>query len=104
MIGIGLDAVTEDLFRQIRGDVPRGGLRWDNYWRIVHCARDVYGPWKVNCHTLVGLGESDRDLMGIFGDLLERQVFSYLFCFNPEPDSRMAEHPKTPVRRWRRGT
>ncbi|MCP3960983.1 MAG: radical SAM protein [bacterium] len=102
MIGIGLDAVTEELFRQIRSDVPRGGLKWDNYWNIVHQARDLYGPWKVNCHTLVGLGETDHDLIGIFDDLLERQIFSYLFCFNPEPDSRMAEHPKTPVRRWRR--
>ena len=102
MIGIGLDAVTEDLFRQIRSDVPRGGLGWDNYWRIVHSARDVYGPWKVNCHTLVGLGESDRDLMQVFERLLERQIFSYLFCFNPEPDSRMAEHPKPPLVRWRR--
>lgn len=102
MIGIGLDAVTEDLFRSIRGDVPRGGLRWSNYWQIVSQARDVYGPWKVNCHTLVGLGESDRDLMATFERLLERQIFSYLFCFNPEPDSRMAAHPKSSVRRWRR--
>jgi len=102
MIGIGLDAVTEDLFRSIRSDVPRGGLDWRNYWDIVHAARDVYGPWKVNCHTLVGLGENDRDLMTTFESLLERQIFSYLFCFNPEPDSRMADQEKTSVRRWRR--
>ena len=102
MIGIGLDAVTEELFRQIRSDVPRGGLMWHNYWQIVEQSRDVFGPWKVNCHTLVGLGETDRDLMAIFERLLERQVFSYLFCFNPEPDSRMAEQPKPEVRRWRR--
>ncbi len=102
MIGIGLDAVTEDLFRAIRTDVPKGRLDWGNYWRIVEQSRQIYGAWKVNCHLLVGLGESDRDLMEIFERLLDRQVFSYLFCFNPEPDSRMAAHPKTPVRRWRR--
>ncbi len=102
MIGIGLDAVTEDLFRRIRSDVPRGGLKWDNYWRIVHESRDVFGPWRVNCHTLVGLGETDRDLLAIFERLLQRQIYSYLFCFNPEPDSAMAEHPKPALRRWRR--
>ncbi|MCP4201995.1 MAG: radical SAM protein [bacterium] len=102
MIGIGMDAVTEELFRSIRSDVPKGSLDWDNYWDIVFAARDIYGPWKVNCHTLVGLGESDRDLMEIFERLLDRQIFSYLFCFNPEPDSRMADHVKSPVRRWRR--
>lgn len=102
MIGIGLDAVTEDLFRSLRTDVPKGGLKWSQYWEIVGHAREIFGPWKVNCHTLVGLGETDRDLMEIFERLLDRQVFSYLFCFNPEPDSRLGTREKTPVARWRR--
>jgi biotin synthase len=102
MIGIGLDAVTEQLFRSIRSDVPKGGLDWDQYWDVVRWSREIFGPWKANCTTLVGLGESDRDLMTTFERLLDLQVFSYLFCFNPDPDSRMAEHPKPPLTRWRR--
>jgi biotin synthase len=102
MIGIGLDAVTEDLFRHIRTDVPAGGLKWEKYWQIVADAREIFGPWKVNVHTLVGLGETDRDLIEIFTRLRDQQIFSYLFCFNPEPDSRMAGHPKSPIGRWRR--
>ena len=102
MIGIGLDAVTEELFRSLRTEVPHGGLSWTDYWEIVEAARRIYGPWKVNCHTLVGLGETDRDLMDLFTRLLDRQVFSYLFCFNPEPDSRMGDHAKSSISRWRR--
>ena len=104
MIGIGLDAVTEDLFRRIRTEVPAGGagLSWAKYWEVVNDAREIFGPWKVNCHTLVGLGETDRDLVDIFTRLRDREIFSYLFCFNPEPDSRMADQPKSPLRRWRR--
>jgi len=100
IIGIGLDAVTEDLFRSIRTDVPQGGLRWEQYWRIVDAARDIYGPWHVNCHTLVGLGESDRDLMAIFERLLDRQIHSYLFCFNPDAglsDGHVSEVRPEPV-------
>ena len=102
MIGIGLDAVTEELFRHIRTNVPAGGLRWAKYWEVVEDSREVFGPWKVNVHTLVGLGETDQDLIAIFTRLRDRQIFSYLFCFNPEPDSRMADHPKSPIVRWRR--
>ncbi|MHB2023086.1 MAG: radical SAM protein, partial [Mycobacteriales bacterium] len=102
MIGIGLDAVTEELFRNLRTEVPAGGLKWDKYWQVVTEAREIFGPWKVNVHTLVGLGETDADLLRIFADLRDRQIFSYLFCFNPEPDSRMGEHPKTALTRWRR--
>jgi len=104
MIGIGLDAVTEELFRSIRTDVPAGGagLSWAKYWEVVDDSREIFGPWKVNCHTLVGLGENDEDLVDTFVRLADRQIFSYLFCFNPEPDSRMGDHPKSTIRRWRR--
>jgi biotin synthase len=40
--------------------------------------------------------------MTTFARRLDRHVFSYLFCFNAEPDSRMANHPKPPLTRWRR--
>ncbi|HUY51208.1 MAG TPA: radical SAM protein [Streptosporangiaceae bacterium] len=102
MIGIGLDAVTEDLFRSVRTDVPAGGLKWEKYWEVVTGAREIFGPWKVNVHTLVGLGETDEDLVRLFVALRDREIYSYLFCFNPEPDSRMAGHPKSPLVRWRR--
>lgn len=100
MIGIGLDAVTEDLFRAIRSDVPRGRLSWSNYWQIVELARDIYGPWKVNCHTLVGLGESDRDLMEIFERLLDRQIFSLPLPFQPRArlaDGRPSQERRRPA-------
>lgn len=102
MIGVGLDAVTKDIFYRHRTNVPQGGLKWDNYWQVINDSRDIFGPWKVNCHTLVGLGESDRDLVELFYHLKRREIYSYLFCFNPEPESRMAQHPKSPIRRWRR--
>ena len=102
MIGIGLDAVTEELFRNIRTNVPAGGLKWEKYWEVVTGSREIFGPWKVNVHTLVGLGETDQDLIELFTALRDKEIFSYLFCFNPEPDSRMADHPKSPLVRWRR--
>ncbi len=103
MIGIGLDAVTEDLFRRHRTDVPSGGgLDWAKYWEVVNDARDLFGPWKVNCHTLVGLGETDYDMIDLFIRLCDREIFPYLFCFNPEPDSRLGNEPKAPIARWRR--
>ena len=103
MIGFGLDAVTEEAFVRHRTDVPQGGgLKWDQYWRMIRAARATFGPWKVNCHTLVGIGETDLDLMRTFADLKAQEIFAYLFCFNPEPDSRMGDWPKSPLGRWRR--
>ncbi len=102
MIGVGLDAVTEKVFRQHRTDVPNGSLKWDNYWGIINISRDIFGPWKVNAHTVVGLGESDKDMIDMFFLLKEKQIFPYLFSFNPEPDSRMGDWDKADIKRWRR--
>ncbi len=102
MIGIGLDAVSESVFYQHRTNVPNGKLSWDNYWDIIYASRDIFGPWKVNIHTVVGLGETDRDLVEIFYHLYERQILPYLFSFNPEPDSRMGDWDRAPITRWRR--
>ncbi len=102
MIGVGLDAVTEEVFFERRTNVPKGGLRWQNYWDIIRYSREIFGPWKVNIHCVVGLGETDRDLCELFFQLKEQQILAYLFCFNPEPDSRMGQHPKSSIKRWRR--
>ena len=102
MIGIGLDAVSEKVFFDHRTNVPKGKLKWSNYWDIIYASRDIFGPWKVNIHTVVGLGETDRDLIDIFYHLYERQILPYLFSFNPEPDSRMGKWNRSPITRWRR--
>lgn len=102
MIGVGLDAATEQLFVRHRTDVPQGGLRWRKYWEVIDDAREVFGPWKVNAHVLVGLGETDQDLADLFFRLVERQIYPYLFSFNPEPGSRLGAAPRAPLWRWRR--
>jgi biotin synthase len=33
---------------------------------VVEASRDLFGPWKVNCHTLVGLGETDAEILELF--------------------------------------
>ncbi len=102
MIGVGLDGVSEKIFRQHRTDVPNGSLNWDNYWNIINLSREIFGPWKVNIHTVVGLGETDKDMMDMFFHLFENQILPYLFSFNPEPDSRMGDWERADIKRWRR--
>ena len=102
MIGVGLDAVSEKTFIQHRTDVPNGSLRWENYWDIINASHEIFGPWKVNIHTVVGLGETDRDLVDVFYRLFHNQIFPYLFSFNPEPDSRMGDWQQPEITRWRR--
>ncbi|MBI2822557.1 MAG: radical SAM protein [Acidobacteria bacterium] len=102
IIGVGLDAASESVFYQTRGRGARGPHRWDHHWDVIRTARRIYGPMKVNCHIIVGLGETDRDLVDLFFLLKSEQIAAYLFSFNPEPGTGMQARPRAPMQRLRR--
>ncbi len=102
IIGVGLDAVSEDVFLRTRGKLAKGPHRWDQHWEIIRTARRIYGPMKVNCHLIVGLGETDREMFDMIFQLQSEQIAGYLFSFNPEPGTEMQHVPRAPLRRWRR--
>ena len=102
IIGVGLDAVTEELFETTRGKGTKGPHNWSYHWWIIRAARQIYGPFKVNCHIIVGLGETDRDLVDMFYQLKAEQIAGYLFSFNPEPGTLMQDVTRSPIHRMRR--
>src|SRR3972149_1990140 len=102
IVGIGLDAASEEVFFRTRGRGARGPHSWTQHWEIARAARRIFGPMKVNCHVMVGLGETDRDLVDLFYRLKAEEIAAYLFAFNPEPGTAMAERPRAPITRWRR--
>ncbi|MDH4121214.1 MAG: radical SAM protein [Deltaproteobacteria bacterium] len=102
IIGVGLDAVTPELFSNTRGKGAKGPHSWEYHWKMIRAARRLFGPMKVNCHIMVGLGETDRDLMELFHNLKEEQIAAYLFSFNPEEGTAMEAAPRAPLHRLRR--
>lgn len=102
IVGVGLDAASEEVFEKTRGRGVRGPHSWSQHWEILRMARRLYGPHKVNAHVIVGLGETDRELVDLFHQLRSEQIEAYLFSFNPEPGTEMARAPRAPIARLRR--
>jgi biotin synthase len=102
IIGVGLDAASPEVFEKTRGRGARGPHDWDHHFRIVRAARRLYGPRNVNCHVIVGLGETDRDLVSLFYQLESEEIACYLFSFNPEPGTAMQATERAPLHRLRR--
>ena len=102
IIGIGLDAASQQLFHDTRGRGVRGPHHWEQHWEIARAARRLYGALKVNFHVIVGLGETDQELIGLFYSLKDEEIAAYLFSFNPEPGTAMQDVPRTPIARTRR--
>lgn len=102
IIGYGLDAVTEELFIKTRGKEASGPHDWDYHWEMVRAARKIYGPMNVNCHLIVGLGETDKDMVDMFYKLKSEEIAGYLFSFNPEPGTTLQHQTRQPIKRHRR--
>ncbi len=102
IIGVGLDAASPRLFRLTRGRGTRGPHTWEHHWRIIRAARRIYGPLKVNCHLMVGLGETDQEMVDMLRLLKSEEIAAYLFSFNPEPGTLMQNVPRAPIPRLRR--
>lgn len=102
IVGIGLDGASEEVFDRTRGKGVRGPHTWAGHWRIARLARAIFGPMNVNLHVIVGLGETDRELVELFFQLRDEQIAAYLFSFNPEPGTALQDAPRAPLDRHRR--
>lgn len=102
-VGIAVDAATPELFDVHRGTVRGGGPhRWSRYWEGLAEAADVFGPFMAGCHLIVGLGETERQMVEVFGRLHSVRCVTHLFSFFPEVGSALQDHPQPPVGQYRR--
>ncbi len=99
---VALDAATPELFDRTRGKGVQSPHTWKKYWEIMLEARDIFGPQKFGAHIIVGMGETEYEVMKVVQDLVDLGGHSHMFCFFPEKGSLMDHLPATPRDQWRR--
>jgi biotin synthase len=99
---VALDAATPALFDRTRGKGVQSPHKWQKYWEILLDARDVFGPQKFGAHIIVGMGETEYEVLSLVQQLVDLGGHSHLFCFFPEQGSLMDHLPATPRDQWRR--
>ena len=99
---VALDAVTPELFDRTRGKGVQSPHTWKKYWEVLEDARDIFGPEKFGAHLIVGMGETEHDVISVVQRLRDMGGHSHMFCFFPEKGSLMDHLPATPRDQWRR--
>ena len=102
MIGIAVDCATPVLFEKIRGKTVRGPHRWERYWKCYEEAIEIFGKRKVGVHLIVGLGETEREMVETIQKAYDMGGSTHLFSFFPESDSLLSQHQQPPVGQYRR--
>ncbi len=101
-VGIAVDAATAELFERHRGSGVNGPHRWARYWDAVADAVEVFGRYRVGVHLIVGLGETEEDMVEAIARAHRIGALTHLFSFFPESGSLLEDHPQPPLGQYRR--
>ncbi len=101
-IGIALDAATESLFDKVKGASAGGPYRWRDVHTLLRVAVGVFGEGNVSTHLIVGLGETEKELVHAIQECVCMGVFPALFAFTPIQGTRLAGNTQPRIDVYRR--
>jgi len=94
-LGFGLDAACARVFRRVKGG------SWTQSWRLIAEAAHRF-PGHVAAHLIVGLGETEREMINTVQKLHDLGVIIALFAFTPVRGTQMADREPPPLDTYRR--
>jgi biotin synthase-related radical SAM superfamily protein len=94
-IGFGLDAACERVFRQVKG------RNWERSLKLVEEAARCF-PGHVAVHLIVGLGETEREMVEMIQRMHNLRAIVGLFAFTPVRGTAMQDQPPPPLDTYRR--
>jgi biotin synthase len=95
-VGVAIDLATPELFDRYRGAGVSGPHRWQKYWEILTAGLDVFGKLHVGAHLMVGLGETEKEMVSLMERMWQMGVVNHLFSFFAEESSGLAARPQPP--------
>lgn len=95
-IGISLDAATKDVFDRVKGWSAGGPYEWDRQRDALLEAVEVFGKGKVSTHLIVGLGETEKEMIETIQWCVDNSIYPALFAFTPIPGTAL-EHNRSPT-------
>jgi lipoyl synthase len=100
--GIAIDAATPEIFAATRGPAVGGPHRWETYWTVLEQAVSVFGPDHASVHFIVGLGETEQDMVEAIAKANNYGAQVHLFSFCPEPGSALSNRQPPSLGHYRR--
>jgi len=101
-IGIPLDAATEELFNKVKGPLAGGPYLWKEQRETLKEAVHVFGRGRVSTHLIVGLGETEEEMVKTIQWCVDLGVYPGLFAFTPVSGTALENQPQPSINQYRR--
>lgn len=94
-VSIALDAATPEIFARMKDG------SWESRYLLLTEAAAHY-PGHLATHLIVGLGETEEEMLTRIQDLYDRGIIVALFAFTPVKGTRMEKTPQPKMEHYRR--
>ncbi len=101
-VSIALDAATEELFDTVKGSLAQGPYTWQQNRKALEEAVEVFGKNQVSTHLIVGLGETEKEIIETIQWCTDFGIYPSLFAFTPIPGTMLESIPPPPIQVYRR--
>ncbi len=101
-VSIALDAVTGELFDEVKGASTGGPYTWEGHLEALKEAVGIFGGNHVTTHLIAGLGEKEEDFVATIQRCVDLGVYPAVFAFTPIAGTVMANCSQPPVGYYRR--
>jgi biotin synthase-related radical SAM superfamily protein len=101
-IGIALDAATEKLFNQVKGATANGPYTWNQQFKQLRQAINLFGKGNVSTHLIIGLGETEKEAVNTIQKCADMNVLPALFAFTPIRGTALENKPQPTLTTYRR--
>ena len=101
-VAIPLDAATEEVFSKVKGQLSGGPYSWHRHLSTLRSAVEIFGEGHVSTHLIVGLGESDAELIMMIQMMVDMGINPGLFAFTPIQGTLLEKSSQPSLVRYRR--
>jgi biotin synthase-related radical SAM superfamily protein len=101
-ISIPLDAATPELFDEVKGRSAGGPYTWHSHVEALGAAVEVFGEGRVFTNLIVGLGETEEEVVELMQRLVDAGVMTALYAFTPVEGTKLADQPQPNLNAYRR--
>ncbi|MFW9877371.1 MAG: radical SAM protein [Candidatus Thorarchaeota archaeon] len=101
-VGIALDGTTPEIFDDIKGEGVNGPYKWDEHINRMMEALDIFSEGFVSTHLIIGLGETERDVIERIDELHKLRILISLFAFTPIKGTKLEDKNQPALKSFRK--
>jgi biotin synthase-related radical SAM superfamily protein len=101
-ISIALDAVTKEIFDETKGRLVGAPYVWERQLKALRDAVKIFGEGFVSTHLIVGLGETEEEMVRMIQWCVDLGVYPGLFAFTPIPGTMLENRSRPSLIHYRR--